>query len=76
MTEVDIRGCAAVLFFAEEPATGEHAAWWAPEDGLVVVDSVPRLLAAAAAHPFGGNEERAAEFFPLSENNQPKRTPT
>ena len=37
VTEVDVRGYAAVLFFANEPRTYERNAWLTPEDKLVVV---------------------------------------
>ena len=65
VTEVDDRDYAAILVFAGEPRTYERRAWWAPEDGLVAIDSLPRLLAAAAS-PLGNDENRIAEFFPLS----------
>lgn len=68
VTEVGEDGGANIDYFALEEPTGEKNAWWRPgdEDGpLVVLDSLPRLLSAAAAHPFGNNRDRAAAYFPL-----------
>jgi len=42
--------------------TGEKSAWWHGED-LTVLDSIPRLLANAMAHPFGQNKKQGDVFF-------------
>lgn len=60
----------AIQFFARGPETDEKNAWWEPEDGLVVVDSIPRMLAEALAHPFGTNAKLADKHFPLPKKAQ------
>lgn len=42
---------------------GLHNAWWL-EDEIVVVDSLPRILATKLAHPFGGGKEYVDQAFP------------
>ncbi len=41
---------------------GEKSAWW-DEDELVVIDSLPRLLAHCTAHPFGRGKVDVEKFF-------------
>jgi len=40
----------------------EHNSWWY-EYELKVIDSIPRLLASTAAHPFGSGQEDVKLFF-------------
>ncbi len=44
----------------------EHNAWWKSNE-LEIIDSVPRMLAMATAHPFGKGKEDVHLFF-----NEPK----
>jgi hypothetical protein len=44
------------------PSQGEKSAWW-DEDDLEVIDSLPRLLAAATLHPFGHGRADVETFF-------------
>jgi hypothetical protein len=56
-------GQCSITFLAETKRTGEKNAWW-DEDELTWVDSIPRLLANAMAHPFGTNKRQGDENFP------------
>jgi hypothetical protein len=40
----------------------EKNAWWDKKD-LIVIDSIPRLLANATYHPFGEGEKDVIKFF-------------
>lgn len=65
VVEVAGDGCASINYLAGSARTGEHNAWWCSGDGLVVLDSLPHLLAKAMAHPFGSNGQQADWFFPV-----------
>jgi hypothetical protein len=41
----------------------EHNAWWREGDGLVLLDSIPRLLAEATHNQFGDGKIDARKFF-------------
>lgn len=53
---------ASIRYIGGRSPYGEHIAWWS-ESELVVVDSFPRLIASAMAHPFGKGDEDVALFF-------------
>lgn len=68
VTETNDEGrSASIRFLGGGSPTGEKSAWWEDGDGLVVIDSLPRLLADATAHPFGRGRYDVAYFFPLRE---------
>lgn len=46
-------------------SSDEKTAWWDKDDGLVLLDSLPRVLASAVAHPFGGGQTDVDSFFPI-----------
>lgn len=48
----------------------DKSAWWWPHEGLVVLDSLPRFLADAMAHPFGANTRQGDRFFPQETSDQ------
>lgn len=41
---------------------GEYNAWWNVKE-LEVIDSIPKMLALATAHPFGKGKEDVLVFF-------------
>lgn len=56
---------ASITFIGGGNPTGERNAWWR-EGELVVVDSLPRLLAKGLCHPFGNGKPVAEDTFPLT----------
>ena len=64
VTEVGEDGQSAIDYLGgyDIAATSEKNAWWA-ESELTVLDSIPRLLANAMAHPFGANKHQGDRFF-------------
>ena len=65
VTEVNNDGSASIDFLKGQPRTGERNAWWRAGDGLILMDSIPSLLANACAHPFGSNTKQGDRDFPL-----------
>jgi hypothetical protein len=54
VTETNDNGVMASLeYFGGLNPKGEYNAWWRDGDGLIVIDSLPHLLARTMAHPFG-----------------------
>lgn len=67
VTEVGERGDASIKYLGGGNPTGEKNAWWHPKDGLVIVDSLPHLLAGCTPHPLGSAAmTQADEFFPIA----------
>lgn len=64
VTEVGKEGKASITYFGDCNPRKEHNAWWSPGDGLVVIDSLPRVLSDRMAHPFGSNTRQGERFFP------------
>lgn len=54
---------ASISYFGGGNPSGEKNAWWYPGEGLEVVDNLPRVLAEAAAHPFGSGRRDVELFF-------------
>ena len=52
----------SINFLGGGNPTGERNAWWMPEE-LEHVDSLPRLLAVMAAHPYGRGKDDVRVFF-------------
>lgn len=72
ITETNDNGTSAsVRFFGGGNPSGEKNAWWSLSEGLQVVDSLPRILALATAHPFGTGREDVERFFPLDNHTAP-----
>jgi hypothetical protein len=67
ISNVDYEGKASIEFLYE-PHGDEPNAWWNP-GMLEVINSLPRLLARMAAHPFSSNggAEALDRFFPIGE---------
>jgi hypothetical protein len=40
----------------------ERNAWWSEKE-LTVIDSIPKMIAMATAHPFGRGKEDVERFF-------------
>jgi len=53
---------ASIDFIGDLNPGGEHNAWW-DESELTVIDSIPKMLAMAIAHPFGDGKEDVEAFF-------------
>jgi hypothetical protein len=54
---------ASIAFIGGGNPSGEHNAWWRECDGLIVIDSLPRILALNTAHPFGTGRDDVKLFF-------------
>lgn len=65
VTEVNPDGTASITYLGGGNPSNEKNAWWRPDEGLVVVESLPRLLANAVPHPFGQNKYQGNFLFPL-----------
>ena len=66
VTETNNKGVmASIAFIGGGNPTGEKNAWWEKDDGLMVIDSLPHLLAINTAHPFGTGKEDVNLFFKL-----------
>lgn len=65
VTEVGDRGDASITFLKGSNRTFEKNAWWGATEGLVIIDSIPRLLANAMAHPFGSSKQQGDRDFPV-----------
>lgn len=63
VTETNNSGTMASINFIGKNSHGEKNAWWREGDGLIVIDSLPRLLSEATAHPFGRGRDDVKEFF-------------
>lgn len=58
---------ASINYLKGQPNAGQQkSAWWDEGDGLVVLDSLPNLLASALHHPFGSNKDQGDRFFPIN----------
>lgn len=53
---------ASITYIGDLNPGGEHNAWW-DESELTVIDSIPKMLASATAHPFGTGKEDVKAFF-------------
>ena len=62
VTETNDGGLKASITFVGPNNTGEHNAWWGTHE-LTVIDSLPRLLAASTAHPFGTGHKDASLLY-------------
>jgi hypothetical protein len=65
VSEVNPSGDASITYLGGGNPSHEKNAWWYPHEGLVVLDSLPRLLAGMMHHPFGLNRDRGDRWFPL-----------
>ncbi len=54
---------ASIAFLGGGNPTGERNAWWHEGEGLLVIDSLPRLLAKEMAHPFGTGREDVLAIY-------------
>lgn len=64
ITETNKGGKDASIDYIKGCESGERNAWW-DECELTVIDSIPRLLAAGMAHPFGDGKKDVVELFPV-----------
>lgn len=64
ITETNGLGKIASIIFIGGDKKNEKNAWWDKKD-LEVLDSLPRLLSAELAHPFGTGKEDVKEFFKI-----------
>lgn len=63
VTETNDNGKKACIYFIETlNIGGERNAWWDVSE-LTVIDSIPRMLANATAHPFGKGKDDVKLFF-------------
>lgn len=58
-------GSASIRYFLDCNPKNEHDAWWGKNDGLVVVDSLPRILANCMVNPMGDAKDQGSKFFPV-----------
>lgn len=63
ITETNDKGNKASVKFFRSLNQGDKNAWWIEEDGLVVIDNLPRVLASSMKHPFGIGEDDVNHFF-------------
>jgi len=63
ITETNSSGTeASVKFFNTCNVAEEKSAWW-NENELLIIDSIPRTIAMATAHPFGNGRKDVELFF-------------
>ena len=63
ITETNREGKKASINFIGDLNPGdERNAWW-DESELVVIDSLPRMIAMATYHPFGRGKSDVEKFF-------------
>jgi len=63
ITETNDNGKQASITFIETLNIGrEHNAWWDVSE-LTVIDSIPKMIATATAHPFGRGKDDVKAFF-------------
>lgn len=55
---------ASVTFINSLNPKHEHNSWYTASE-LTVIDSIPRMLANAAAHPFGSGKNDVNKFFKI-----------
>lgn len=67
ITETNDLGKQASITFINTLNIGEeHNAWWDKSE-LIVIDSIPRMIAKATAHPFGKGKEDVDTFFKINQ---------
>lgn len=63
ITETNYSGKKASIRYIGDLNIGkEHNAWWDVSE-LTVIDSIPKMLAIAMAHPFGDGRKDADSLF-------------
>lgn len=63
ITETNDNGeTASIQFIGDLNPGNEYNAWWRKSD-LIVIDSIPKMLAMATAHPFGRGKEDVKKLF-------------
>lgn len=63
ITETNDNGKQASITYIGDLNIGrEHNAWWDVSE-LTVIDSIPKMLARATAHPFGKGKNDVDVFF-------------
>ena len=66
ITETNDGGKSASIMFINGLNDGtDHNAWW-DEEELTVIDSIPRMLAMATAHPGGKGKHDVNIFFNIN----------
>lgn len=66
VTETNSEGKSASITFISGLNIGhEHNSWW-DESELIVIDSIPRMLAISMCHPMGEGRDDANKFFGLT----------
>ena len=65
VTEVCDDGYISIDYLNDCNPQNEKNSWWTKNDGLVLVDRLPRVISNALAHPFGSNKEQGDVFFPI-----------
>ena len=70
--EVSPWGDCQIEFLTHQKVIGEKVAWWNESDGLIIMDSIPRLLTRAMCHPSGNsarNPNYPESMFPVGVPN-------
>jgi len=63
ITETNNKGSqASIVYIGDLNIGNEHNAWWDVTE-LTVIDSIPRMIANATAHPFGEGKDDVKAFF-------------
>ncbi len=63
ITETNDNGKKASITYIGDLNTGmERSAWWSVSE-LTVIDSIPKMLARATAHPFGRGKDDVEALF-------------
>jgi hypothetical protein len=63
ITETNKKGKQASIKYIGDLNPGlDRNAWW-DESELVVIDSIPRMIAMATYHPFGSGKSDVEKFF-------------
>lgn len=55
----------SISFLGGGNPTQEKNAWWTEDDGLILIDNLPSLLARNLAHPFSSHKEDATLIYPI-----------
>ena len=63
-------GRCSIYFLGGGNPSGEKNAWWRLGDGLIVIDSLPLMLAMNTKHPFGSGRNDAIKAFGLHDNEE------
>jgi len=60
----------SIEFLGGGNPTREKNSWWKENEGLIIIDSLPQLLARNLIHPFGQGKQYAINAFPLTDEQE------